>query len=65
MLLGLLLFTGGIGITLLWQHFTSFFLGVGLFSLGAYVFSIARQSHPGETVLFKRRGQVNGLIEPS
>lgn len=63
MLLGLLIFSAGTGLVVIWPTFTSFFLALILTLLGKYIFDPSMQAYLGDQVPYDRRGRVMAITE--
>jgi len=63
MLLGLLLFTAGASLVLLWPTFPAFVIALLLTLMGKYVFDPAMQAYLGDRVLYERRGVILAVTE--
>ena len=63
MLFGLLLFTAGAGLVVVWPTFQSFLLALVLTQLGKYAFDPAMQAYLGDRVPYERRGRVLAVTE--
>lgn len=65
MLLGLGLFSLGVGLVAAWPTFPAFFLGLLLGNLGNMVFLPAMQAYLGDRIPYERRGRTLALTEMS
>jgi MFS transporter, DHA1 family, inner membrane transport protein len=65
MLLGLGLFSLGVGMVAIWPSFASFFGALVLANLGNQTFLPAMQAYLGDRVAYQRRGRVLALTEMS
>ena len=63
MLFGLLLFTVGSGLVVIWPTFPAFLLALVLTLLGKYTFDPAMQAYLGDRVPYQRRGLVVAVTE--
>ena len=63
MLFGLLLFTAGAGLVIVWPTFPAFVLALTLTLLGKYAFDPAMQAYLGDRVPYERRGRVMAVTE--
>jgi predicted MFS family arabinose efflux permease len=63
MLFGLLLFTAGAGLVVVWPTFPAFLLALVLTQLGKYAFDPAMQAYLGDRVPYERRGRVLAVTE--
>lgn len=63
MLLGLGMFTAGVGLVVLWPGYFSFFMALILANLGNQVFLPAMQAYLGDRIPFQKRGRVLALTE--
>ena len=63
MLFGLLLFTVGAGLVVVWPTFPAFVLALVLTVLGKYTFDPAMQAYLGDRVPYERRGRVLAVTE--
>jgi predicted MFS family arabinose efflux permease len=63
MLLGLLLFTLGVGLVVIWPTFPAFLLALILSMLGKYVYDPSMQAYLGDRVVYQRRGRVLAITE--
>jgi len=65
LMLGIVLFFAGCGITAVGRNFLSFIVGLSVFGIGNGVFIPSMQSYLGEKVPFERRGTVLSITELS
>jgi predicted MFS family arabinose efflux permease len=65
MLLGLSLFTLGVGLVVVWPSFPAFLLALVLSVLGKYTYDPSMQAYLGDRVVYKRRGRVLAITELS
>jgi predicted MFS family arabinose efflux permease len=63
MLFGLVLFTVGAGLVVVWPTFPAFLLALVLTLLGKYAFDPAMQAYLGDRVPYERRGRVLAVTE--
>jgi predicted MFS family arabinose efflux permease len=63
MLLGLALFTLGVGVVVVWPVYPAFLIALLLAMLGKYVFDPAMQAYLGDRVSYARRGRVLAITE--
>jgi predicted MFS family arabinose efflux permease len=63
MLFGLLLFTFGVGLVVIWPTFPAFLLALILSLLGKYVYDPSMQAYLGDRVVYRRRGRVLAITE--
>ncbi len=65
MLLGLTIYTAGVGLVLVWPAYTAFLLALLLASLGNNIFLPAVQAYVGDRVPYEKRGITLSLLEVS
>jgi predicted MFS family arabinose efflux permease len=65
MLFGMLLFTGGIFLVVLWPVFPGFLIALILAALGKYAFDPSMQAYLGDRVAYNRRGLALAVTELS
>ena len=65
MLLGLTIYTIGVGLVLVWPAYTAFLLALLLASLGNNIFLPAVQAYVGDRVPYEKRGITLSLLEVS
>lgn len=65
MLLGLVIFTVGVGLMLAWPTYTAFLLALLLASLGNNLFLAAVQAYVGDRVPYEKRGLTLSILEIS
>ena len=65
LMLGVILFFVGCGITALGQNFLSFIIGLSVFGVGNGIFIPSMQAYLGEKVPYERRGTVLSITELS
>jgi predicted MFS family arabinose efflux permease len=63
MLLGLTLFTVGVGLVWIWPAYPAFLAALLLSMLGKYVFDPAMQAYLGDRISYARRGRVLAITE--
>jgi predicted MFS family arabinose efflux permease len=65
MLLGLVIYTAGVGMVLAWPAYTAFLLALLFASLGNNIFLPAVQAYVGDRVPYEKRGTTLSLLEVS
>lgn len=65
MLLGLVIYTAGVGLMLLWPVYTAFLIALLLVSLGNNIFLPAVQAYVGDRVPYEKRGVTLSILEVS
>ena len=65
LMLGIILFFIGCGITAVGQNFLSFIIGLSVFGVGNGIFIPSMQAYLGEKIPFERRGRVLSITELS
>lgn len=65
MLLGLIVYTTGVGLMLVWPVYTAFLLALLLASLGNNIFLPAVQAYVGDQISYEKRGLILSILEIS
>jgi len=63
LLLGVIFFTSGLGIVVVWPTLLTFFLALGLTTLGKYIFDAAMQAYLSDQIPYQRRGAALAVTE--